>query len=224
MTFSLAARCLETGMFGVVVCSSSPAVAARCAFVRAGVGAVLSQNVTDPSLGPRLLEGMARGLSAQAAIADVTADAPWIDYRQLLAIGRTGPPASHSGARTLGTHAVAAGHNAMAAGNMLAASTVPAAMIAVFDAATGTLGDRILAALAGGVAAGGEEGPLHSAGMLLADSASWPVADLRIDWSEGDPVADLRALWARYAPQMGDYVARALNPSLAPSYGVPGDR
>ena len=46
MTFSLVARCRETGMFGVAVTSSSPAVAARCAYARAGVGAVASQNVT----------------------------------------------------------------------------------------------------------------------------------------------------------------------------------
>ncbi|MEY5037786.1 MAG: hypothetical protein RL472_892, partial [Pseudomonadota bacterium] len=52
MTFSLVARCAETGMFGVAISSSSPAVAARCAYARAGVGAVASQNITDPRLGP----------------------------------------------------------------------------------------------------------------------------------------------------------------------------
>ena len=51
MTFSLVARCAETGMFGVAISSSSPAVAARCAYARAGVGAVASQNVTDPTPG-----------------------------------------------------------------------------------------------------------------------------------------------------------------------------
>ncbi|PKP74850.1 MAG: DUF1028 domain-containing protein, partial [Alphaproteobacteria bacterium HGW-Alphaproteobacteria-6] len=58
MTFSLVARCAETGMFGVAISSSSPAVAARCAHARAGVGAVASQNVTDPRLGPRILDLM----------------------------------------------------------------------------------------------------------------------------------------------------------------------
>lgn len=59
MTFSLVARCTQTGRFGMVVSSSSPAVAARCAHARAGVGAAASQNVTDPTLGPRLLDLMA---------------------------------------------------------------------------------------------------------------------------------------------------------------------
>ena len=61
MTFSLVARCRETGMFGVAVTSSSPAVAARCAHARAGVGAVASQNVTDPALGPLALDLMQSG-------------------------------------------------------------------------------------------------------------------------------------------------------------------
>ncbi|RVC66397.1 DUF1028 domain-containing protein, partial [Mesorhizobium sp. M2A.F.Ca.ET.046.02.1.1] len=56
MTFSIVARCRRTGMFGVAVSSSSPAVAARCAYAQAGVGAVASQNVTDPTLGPKALE------------------------------------------------------------------------------------------------------------------------------------------------------------------------
>ena len=51
MTFSLVARCAQTGRFGMVVSSSSPAVAARCAHARAGVGAAASQNVTDPRWG-----------------------------------------------------------------------------------------------------------------------------------------------------------------------------
>ena len=68
MTFSLIARCAATGQFGMVIASSSPAVAARCAHVRAGVGAVASQNITDPALGPELLDLLAQGKSAQAAL------------------------------------------------------------------------------------------------------------------------------------------------------------
>ena len=72
MTFSLVARCAETGMFGVAISSSSPAVAARCSYARAGVGAVASQNVTDPTLGSLVLDLMGQGMSADAAIAEVT--------------------------------------------------------------------------------------------------------------------------------------------------------
>ena len=65
MTFSLVARCAKTGMFGVAISSSSPAVAARCSFARASVGAVASQNITDPNFGARGLDLMAQGQTAQ---------------------------------------------------------------------------------------------------------------------------------------------------------------
>jgi uncharacterized Ntn-hydrolase superfamily protein len=72
--------------------------------------------------------------------------------------------------------------------------------------------------------AGGEQGLVHSAGLLLVDNQSWPVANLRVDWHEpGDPIGELAKIWAVYAPQLQDYVNRALDPTSAPSYGVPGD-
>ena len=95
MTFSLVARCRETGMFGVAVTSSSPAVAARCAYARAGVGAVASQNVTDPSLGPLALDLMQDAMSAEAAIAEIKRRGKFIDYRQLLAVDQRGQTAIH---------------------------------------------------------------------------------------------------------------------------------
>ena len=90
MTFSLVARCPETGMFGVAISSSSPAVAARCSHARAGVGAVASQNVTDPALGPLALDLMAGGLSAADAVAEVRWRGRFIEYRQVLAVDRNG--------------------------------------------------------------------------------------------------------------------------------------
>jgi len=223
MTFSIAARCPETGMFGIAVSSSSPAVAARCAHAWAGVGAVASQNVTDPSLGTRGLDLMALGASATEAVAVLQTTGAHIDHRQLTAVDATGRVAVHHGARTLGTHAHAEGPGAVAAGNILSSPAVPQAMIEAFDATPGHLGDRLIAAKRAAIAAGGEEGPVHSAGMKLVDKVPWPVADLRIDWSDDDPIEALARLWALYKPQLDDYVTRALNPAAAPSYGVPGD-
>jgi uncharacterized Ntn-hydrolase superfamily protein len=84
------------------------------------------------------------------------------------------------------------------------------------------LGDRLVAALREGLRAGGEAGPVHSAGLLVVSDVPWPVTDLRIDWSE-DPVAELNALWRLWRPQADAYRLRALDPAAAPSYGVPGD-
>jgi uncharacterized Ntn-hydrolase superfamily protein len=223
MTFSLVARCATTGMFGVAVSSSSPAVAARCAYTRAGIGAVASQNVTDPSLGTRGLDLMALGASAPEAVAVLKATGAHIDYRQVLAVDITGRTAIHSGGNVLGTHAEASALNVASGGNLLADKRVPQAIVDGFLASTGHLGDRLIAAMRAAVAAGGEEGPVHSAGLRLVDKVSWPVADLRVDWSDNCPIEALASLWDIYKPQLDAYVTRALDPTAAPSYGVPGD-
>lgn len=223
MTFSIVARCEDSGMFGVAVASSSPAVAARCAYARAGVGAAASQNVTDPTLGTRALDLLALGAGAGEAVSIIQRTAPQVEYRQVLLVDGAGGSAAYSGARALGTHAHATAHNAASGGNLLSSESIPARIVDAFTAARGHLGDRILAAMEAAVRAGGEAGPIHSAGMKLVREVPWPVVDLRVDWTEQCPVAALRSLWEIYRPQMDDYVTRALDPAAAPSYGVPGD-
>lgn len=222
MTFSLVARCAATGQFGMVVSSSSPAVAARCAHVRAGVGAVASQNVTDPALGPMVLDRLEAGDDAAQALAAVMAGRAHGEWRQLLVVDGTGRTAIHSGAKVLGLWGEARGRDCAAGGNLLAQGDVPLRMVRAFEAAPGHLGDRLMAALEAGLAAGGEAGPVHSAGLRIADRLSWPLVDLRVDWSDR-PVAALAEAWKVYRPQMAAYVQRAEDPTRAPSYGVPGD-
>ena len=210
-------------MFGVAVSSSSPAVAGRCAFAAAGAGAVASQNVTDPRLGIRALELLARGVSAQEVISVLRRTSAHVEYRQVLAVDRSGASAIHSGPKALGIWAEARWENVACGGNLLADENVPQAMVDAFSASSGHLGDRLLIALQAALKAGGEAGPVRSAGMKLVREVDWPVADLRCDWSEGCPVEDLSKIWTIYKPQLDDYVTRALDPSRAPSYGVPGD-
>jgi uncharacterized Ntn-hydrolase superfamily protein len=223
MTFSIVARCVRTGMLGIAVSSSSPAVAARCAYARAQVGAVGSQNITDPTLGPRLLDLIALGATAPEAVRIVVGSVAHITFRQLLVVDAAGRTGVFSGSKTLGTYATAEGEGAAAAGNMLRSKVVPERMLSAFVASTGALGGRLLAAMRAGLAAGGEEGPVHSSGLLIVRDVSWPVANLRVDWSDADPIADLERLWAIYEPQLEAYVTRAIDPSIAPSFGVPGD-
>jgi uncharacterized Ntn-hydrolase superfamily protein len=225
MTFSISARCRRTGMFGIAVSSSSPCVAARCAHARAGAGAVATQNITDPMLGPKGLDLLGQGLSAKEALAQLRAEAPHIDYRQLALVDREGGTACYSGSKTLGVHRTAEAPDVVTAGNLLKNKDIPQRMIDAFMAdEEAPLGDRLIAAMQGALSAGGEEGPVHSAGMLLVRDVGWPIADLRVDWHETDPVGELASLWQLWQPQMETYVTRALNPSSAPSYGVPGDR
>ncbi len=223
MTFSIVAKCARSGQFGIAISSSSLCVAARCAFVRAHVGAVASQNITDPRLGTIALDLMASGKSATQARDEIVKTAANIDYRQLLIIDSNGQVAQFSGSKTLGINHLAQTDHAVAAGNLLKTTEVPEAMIEGFlETGSEQLGTRLIAALNAGLKAGGEAGPLSSAGMLIANNQEWPLADLRVDQSD-DPVGDLSALWLDWEPEMDAYVTRAIAPDQAPSYGVPGD-
>ncbi len=223
MTFSIVARCPRTGMHGMAISSSSPAVAARCAHARAGAGVVATQNITDPSLGALGLDLLARGATAVQARDILVATRPHIEFRQLMLIDGAGRTALFSGAHVLGVHAMADGLDCAAAGNLLANDGVPKAMVTAFAAATGNLPDRLLAAMAAGVEAGGEAGPVHSAGLLVVHDVAWPIVDLRVDWAEAAPITVLHGLWKLYEPQVQAYIDRALDPTKAPRFGVPGD-
>ena len=223
MTFSLVARCAETGMFGVAISSSSPAVAARCSYTRAGVGAVASQNITDPTLGPFALDLMQGGMSAVEAIAGVRDQGRFTEYRQVLAVDAQGRTAIHSGPNSLGIWTQAQAQNVASGGNLLANESVPQAIVDGYLAAKGHIGDRLIAAMRVGLAAGGEAGPVHSAGLQIADKVNWPLADLRCDWTEACPIEAIATAWDIYKPQMEAYIQRAIDPREAPSYGVPGD-
>ena len=133
------------------------------------------------------------------------------------------PSGGPSGASSLGVNGHALGSSCAAAGNLLASLDVLTACTEAFEARPDlAIEERLLQALEAGLAQGGEAGPLHSAGLLVADGVEWPTTNLRVDWSDA-PIADLRALWDVWAPQKLDYVTRALDPTSAPSYGVPGD-
>jgi len=224
MTFSIVGRCPETGQLGIAISSSSIAVGARCPWVRAGVGAVASQNVTLPALGPQILDFLEDGRLAPAAALDRALDADrWSQYRQVTVIDGQGRTAFFTGEEALGVHHAVACGQCVAAGNMLAGAEVIEAMVQAFEKAPGVLAERLLLSMRAAIAAGGEAGPVHSAALKVVGDVIWPIVDLRVDWAEVDPIGQLDALWQAYRPQMQDYLTRALNPTTAPSYGVPGD-
>lgn len=223
MTFSIVGRCAETGQLGIAISSSSIAVGARCPWLRAGVGAVSSQNITLPALGPQILDELVGSLAAQAALERTLARNGYSQYRQVAVIDAEGRTAIFSGEHTLGTHNAVAGEQCVAAGNLLADRAVIEAMVAAFEHSGGCLAARLMSALQAGQAAGGEAGAVHSAALSVVDDLTWPIVDLRVDWAEENPIGELDKLWLAYQPQLQDYLTRALNPTLAPSYGVPGD-
>ena len=224
MTFSIAGRCAKSGAFGVAITTSSIAVGARCPHARAGVGAVATQNVTDPNLGPMLLDLMSQGLSARDSIDSIIRGRPFIEYRQLTAVDAHGNAASWSGKHILGIHAVSEQQNCVAAGNLLKSVDLPKVITDCFAGnASEHLAERLLRSLEAGLVSGGEEGSVHSAALIVYHQQDFPLVNLRVDWDDENPISMLRRLWEDYRPQMGAYLQRAIDPTSAPSYGVPGD-
>ncbi|AMS18158.1 fimbrial assembly protein FimA [Pseudomonas chlororaphis] len=223
MTFSIVGRCAETGQLGIAISSSSIAVGARCPWLRSGVGAVSSQNVTLPALGPQVLDGLGDGLAPAQALDQALTRNGYSQYRQVAVVDARGRTAVFSGNHALGINNAVAGEQCVAAGNLLASSAVIERMVEAFESSEGCLAARLLSALQAGQDAGGEAGAVHSAALSVVGELVWPIVDLRVDWAEANPIGELQKLWGAYEPQLQDYLTRALNPTLAPSYGVPGD-
>ena len=224
MTFSIAAKCHKTEQYGVAISSSSICVASRCPWARSGVGAVSTQNITLPSLGPAILDQMEQGKDVNAAMLEVMSNEVNADYRQVIAVDNQGSTSGFNGKKSLGINNITQGKNCIAAGNLLSTAQVTEMMINEFLISDKPgLAGRLLDAMDAGLMAGGEAGPVHSAGLLVIGKSSWPMIDLRVDWTDDNPLAELRDLWNKYAPQMDDYISRANNPSSAPGYGVPGE-
>jgi len=223
MTFSIVGRCAATGQLGIAISSSSIAVGARCPWLRPGVGAVSTQNITLPALGALTLDQMENGLSCEQALEAALRVDDYRQFRQVTAIDHLGRTAHFSGSETLGTHHALSGEQCVGAGNMLADRAVIKALVRAFESCEGLLAERLIAAMQAAVAAGGEAGPVHSAALVVVGEHSWPIVDLRVDWADEDPIGTLARLWADYRPQMQDYLTRALDPTQAPRYGVPGD-
>ncbi|MEH6444515.1 MAG: DUF1028 domain-containing protein [Oceanospirillaceae bacterium] len=222
MTFSVAGICPDTGMLGCAISSSSICVTSRCAFTASGTGVALTQNITNPDLGPLALKLMAEGKAVEdimQALGEADSDVQW---RQLGILNNSGESCTFSGEQALGLHATASGKNCIAMGNMLADTAVPQVMVKHFEQSSGHLAQRLLKALAAGLAAGGELGPVHSAGLRVNAGPAWPVVDLRVDWHE-TPIEELGQLWSNYQPQMQAYITRAADPANSESYGVPGN-
>jgi len=163
-------------------------------------------------------------LTAVQAIESIKSVAKFLAYRQVLAIDTNGLTAIHSGENSLGIWSDAQATNVASGGNLLANEQIPQQIVDGFLSAKGHIGDRLIAAMRAGLEAGGEAGPVHSAGIKIVDKVAWPVADLRCDWTTHCPIDNIATAWEIYKPQLDAYLQRAADPTVAPSYGVPGDK
>ena len=216
MTYSIAAKCPRTGMFGAAVTTSSIAVGARCVYARADCGVVLTQHRTDPRLGPKGLELLAQGLEAKEVIRRLTEGAPGIGWRQLAVVDREGRTAVFHGDRISSVHSADEGPGHVAIGNIIRTKAVTRAMANAFGADPQLhLAERLVRSMEAGYAAGGEPRQVKSAALLVVDRESFPLVDLRVDF-DAQPLVQLRWLWEIYEPSLKLYVDRATNPDSVP--------
>jgi len=216
MTWSIVAFDAKTGAFGATVATRAFASGAFVPFVRAGVGAVGTQSLTNRYLAPVVLDGLARGLSPKLAIEAAVAGDEGREVRQIHAVDRHGRFAGWTG-----KHCVEwAGHlgesGVSVAGNMLSNDRVAQATLDGFKAdPSAPLPERMLAAMEAGEAAGGDRRGRQSAGMVMVTTEDFPVLSLRVD-DGPEPLVELSRLlgiWRRdRAPYLGNSPSKS-NPT-----------
>ncbi len=198
-TYSIVARDAASGQLGVAVQSHWFSVGSSVTWAEAGVGAVATQSFIDPAYGPRGLELMKSGLSAQQALAALLLVDEGRDVRQVAFVDAQGRVAAHTGAKCIEAagHHVGDGYSVQA--NMMLNDLVVPAMTAAYESAEGDLADRLMAALEAAQAAGGDIRGRQSAAMLIVkgESTGQPWADrvleLRIE-DHAEPIVELRRL------------------------------
>ena len=194
-TFSIAARCAKSGQLGVAVSTKVPAVGSLCPFVRAATGAVATQAWVNPYLGPRVLEALARGLDAQAALRQVLEHEVDREIRQIGVVDAKGGSAAFTGAEADPWKGHLAGPDYAVQGNMLVGEETIAAMVEAFVNSAGEpLAERLVRSLEAGQTAGGDRRGRQSAALLVHGTEDYPLAELRVD-EHPDPVAELRRVY-----------------------------
>lgn len=196
-TFSICARDPGTGELGIAVASRVLDAGYVVPWLKAGVGAVASQALSNPFLGPRGLEEMAAGCSAEEALKTVLARDSAAENRQVGIVDRQGRSAAFTGRKcnAWAGHRTAADYSVQ--GNILTGPEVVDSMAAAFERTTGPLAGRLLAALEAGEKAGGDKRGrqsaalyvvVHRGGYLGADDR---LVDLKVVDSQA-PVQELR--------------------------------
>jgi uncharacterized Ntn-hydrolase superfamily protein len=216
MTFSIVARDPQTGMFGIAVTTKFFGVGSLCPFARAGVGAVATQALVNPTYGPRGLDLLERGLAPADVVARLIGADEGRNHRQLHVIDSKGRAGAHSGAECIDWFGHKTFDGFSVAGNMLAGPDVIAETARAYAASPAEpLAERLIQALEAGQAAGGDKRGRQSAALLVVSTEVYPFLDIRVD-DHPDPVVELRRLYEEskleYLP-FKDKLATRANPA-----------
>ncbi len=197
MTYSIVARCHETGMLGLGIATALPSVGRLARYVEPGCGVVATQSATLMAHGSRVLAGLREGRSAEQALAESLAADELAAVRQVAVVSASGEVAVHTGAGCIAVAGHVAGDGFCVQANMMAAPGVPEAMAAAFADARGRLSERLVVALEAAESCGGDVRGRQSAALMVArpeatgDPLADVVADVRVDDSP-EPLPELQ--------------------------------
>ena len=186
-TYSIVARDDVTGELGVAVQSHWFSVGSIVSWAEAGVGAIATQSLVNVSLGPRALDLLKRGKTAQEAMDILLAKDEGRDFRQVAIIDVRGNVAVHTGTKCIADAGNIKGKNYSVQANMMLNNKVWPAMSQAFEESSGPLAERMLAALKAAETAGGDIRGQQSAALLVvrgqATGNIWEdrLIDLRVE-------------------------------------------
>lgn len=205
-TFSIVACDPDRQEWGIGVASKFLAVGAVVPWAKAGTGAVATQSFANTSYGPKGLELLAQGKSAEEVLKALTEEDKQKDVRQAGIVDAKGNAATFTGSKCQPWAGGKTGKHYACQGNILAGEAVVNDMAKAFEEAKGPLAWRIMAALEAAEKAGGDKRGKQSAALLIHSEEEWSDLDLRVD-DHTDPLAELERLeqvsrerWVHFRP------------------------
>jgi uncharacterized Ntn-hydrolase superfamily protein len=220
MTFSIVARDPLTGMLGIAVTTKFFGVGSLCPFARAGVGAVATQALVNPTYGPRGLDMLASGLTPDDVVDSLLRADAGREHRQVHVMDGLGRVAARSGSECVEWFGHQTYDAFSVAGNMLAGAEVIAATARAYQAgAKLPFAERLIVSLEAGQAAGGDKRGRQSAALYIVSTEVYPYLDLRVD-DNPEPLVELRRLYAECQAEYLPFKDKL--PTLANPAGVYG--
>jgi uncharacterized Ntn-hydrolase superfamily protein len=194
-TFSITARCKQTGMLGVAVSTARPAVGSLAPYAKAGVGAISTQALVNPYYGVDGLRYLSERKDAKDVLPLILSKDEDRERRQVAIVDAKGNTAAFTGSETVPWQGHIEGDQFVVAGNMLTGPETLEAMVKTYESLnTEPFPERMLQTLQAGQQAGGDKRGKQSAALYIVHEEEYPYVDIRVDEHQ-NPVQELMRVY-----------------------------
>ncbi|MCQ2009966.1 DUF1028 domain-containing protein [Sporolactobacillus sp. STSJ-5] len=194
MTYSIVAKCKETGLFGAAVTSCFPGIGAYSPTIKANIGIIASQGWVNPALGPIGMTYLEEGKTANETLNTLLMKDPGRELRQLIVMDHFGNSAVYTGVENDDAKGHIIGDQFAVQGNILTSLDVLYAVAETFENTKGPIQERLLAAMLAGDKIGGDSRGKQAAAIKVAAEEGFPYVDFRVDDSP-EPVQELYSIY-----------------------------